>query len=80
MLLSQDPSDFQGEQDDFLGQIGTVVAFACNQSKAGLGALEGVFGRKLQSAEFSDTNLPQGVAFTKVPGSQPERVKCWESK
>jgi hypothetical protein len=80
MLLSQDPSDFQGEQDDFLGQIGTVVAFACNQSKAGLGALEGVFGRKLQSAEFSDTNLPQGVAFTKVPGSQPERIKCWEGQ
>jgi len=80
MLLSQDPSDFQGEQDDFLGQIGTVVAFACNQSKAGLGALEGVFGRKLQSAEFTDTNLPQGVAFTKVPGSLPEKIKCWEAK
>jgi hypothetical protein len=45
MLLSQDPSDFEGETDDFTNQLGTVVAFACNQSKRGLGALEGVFGR-----------------------------------
>ncbi|MEX2174684.1 MAG: DUF87 domain-containing protein [Pirellulaceae bacterium] len=78
MLLSQDPSDFEGEVDDFLGQLGTVVAFACNQSRKGLGALEGVFHRKLQANEFSDTYLPTGVAFVKLPGRDAERVRCWQ--
>jgi len=78
MLLSQDPSDFEGEADDFTSQLGTVVAFACNQSKRGLGALEGVFGRKLQAAEFADTQLEAGVAFVKLPGALPQRIRCWQ--
>ena len=77
MLLSQDPSDFEGQADDFLSQIGTVVAFACNQSRKGLGSLEGVFGRKLQAAEFTDTQLQPGVAFVKLPGREPDRIQCW---
>jgi hypothetical protein len=77
MLLSQDPSDFEGESEDFLSQIQTVVAFACNQSKKGLGSLEGIFGRKLQAAEFTDTQLEPGVAFVKLPGRAPERIRCW---
>jgi len=77
MLLSQDPSDFEGEADDFLSQIGTVVAFACNQSRKGLGSLEGVFGRKLQAAEFTDTQLEPGVAFVKLPGREADRIRCW---
>jgi len=78
MLLSQDPSDFEGQDYDFMTQIGVVVAFACHQSRSGLKALEGVFGRKLQSNEFSDTWLEQGVAFCKLPGRLPERIRCWE--
>jgi hypothetical protein len=77
MLLSQDPSDFEGQADDFLSQLGTVIAFACNQTKNGLGALGGVFGRKLQAAEFSDTQLEPGVAFVKLPNHPPERIRCW---
>lgn len=78
MLLSQDPSDFDGTADDFLSQIGTVVAFSCAQNERGLRALAGVFGRKVQSNEFSDTYLTPGLAFVKLPGHQPERVRCWE--
>jgi DNA helicase HerA-like ATPase len=78
MLLSQDPSDFEGQADDFLSQLGTVIAFACNQTKSGLGALAGVFGRKLQAAEFSDTQLEAGVAFVKLPNRAPERIRCWK--
>lgn len=78
MLLSQDPSDFEGQADDFTTQLGTVVAFACAQSHAGLRALQGVYGRKVQSQEFSDTFLPRGVAFAKLPGRTAERIKCWE--
>jgi len=80
MLLSQDPSDFEGAADDFLSQIGTVVAFACSQNERGLRSLMGVFGRKVQPNEFSDTYLPPGVAFVKLPGREAERIKCWESK
>lgn len=77
MLLSQDPSDFEGQTEDFTTQLGAVVAFACAQSQKGLGALQGVFGRKLQASEFSDTYLQSGVAFVKLPGHAPERIRCW---
>ena len=77
MLLSQDPSDFEGQEYDFMTQIGSFVAFACNQTTGGLRSLEGAFGRKLQAREFSDTYLEQGVAFCKAPGREPERVRCW---
>ena len=77
MLLSQDPSDFEGQADDFTTQLGTVIAFACSQTQHGLRALQGVYGRKVQSNEFSDTWLPPGVAFVKLPGRDPERVSCW---
>lgn len=79
MLLSQDPSDFEGQADDFTTQLGAVIAFACAQTQRGLGALQGVFGRKLQASEFSDTWLPNGVAFVKLPGCEPERIRCWEA-
>lgn len=78
MLLSQDPSDFEGQVDDFTTQLGSVVAFACAQTQRGLRALRGVYGRALQANEFSDTWLPQGVAFCKLPGLQPERIRCWQ--
>jgi DNA sulfur modification protein DndE len=80
ILLSQDPSDFDGQADDFTTQLGTIIAFACAQSSRGLKALQGAFGRSLQPAEFSDTRLPAGVAFTKLPGRPPCQVQCWEPR
>ena len=78
MLLSQDPSDFEGQSDDFTTQLGAVIAFACAQSQKGLGSLQGVFGRKLQASEFTDTYLTPGIAFVKLPGREPERIRCWQ--
>lgn len=78
MLLSQDPSDFEGEEEDFTSQLGAVIAFACNQSKAGLRSLRGVYGRALQEREFSDTVLTPGLAFCKLPNRPAEQVRCWE--
>lgn len=78
MLLSQDPSDFDGAADDFLSQIGSVIAFACAQNQRGLRSLAGVFGRKLQSQEFSDTYLTAGLAFVKLPSRDAERIRCWQ--
>lgn len=31
----------------------------------------------LQESEFSDSTLPPGVAFCKLPGRTPERIRCW---
>lgn len=78
MLLSQDPSDFDGAADDFLSQIGTAVAFACAQNQRGLRSLAGVFGRKVQAQEFADTYLAAGLAFVKLPGREAERIRCWQ--
>ena len=77
MLLSQNPGDFEGADYDFMTQIGTVIAFACNQSDRGLSSLKGVFGRKLMPAEFSDSRLSQGLAFCKLPERAAEIVKAW---
>lgn len=77
MLLSQDPSDFEGEVDDFTTQLGTVVSFACAQTQRGLRNLIGVFSRKVLPEEFSSGQLPRGIAFVKAPGRPPERVHCW---
>ena len=51
---------------------------ALQRSHSGLRALEGVYGRKVQPKEFSDTYLPRGVAFAKLPGREPERIKYWD--
>jgi DNA sulfur modification protein DndE len=78
MLISQDPSDFEGQADDFTTQLGTVIAFACSQSQHGLKSLQGVYGPKLLANEFSYTYLSPGVAFAKLPNRQPERIACWK--
>ena len=77
MLLSQNPGDFEGAEYDFLSQIGTVIAFACNQTDRGLTALKGVYGRRLMPNEFSDSRLTQGLAFCKLPQRDAEVVRCW---
>lgn len=77
MLLSQDPSDFDGHTEDFTKQLGTVIAFSCSQSQRGLKALQGAYGRRLQPMEFSEAQLPPGVAFAKLPGREAERIRCW---
>jgi DNA sulfur modification protein DndE len=77
MLLSQDPSDFEGHNYDFTTQLGAVISFYCNQTQRGLRSLQGVFNRKLQAEEFGDSYLETGVAFAKLPGRQAMRVRCW---
>jgi len=78
MLLSQDPSDFEGQDYDFTTQLGAVISFCCNQTQRGLRSLAGVYGRKLQADEFSDSQLEPGVAFAKLPGRHATRIRCWK--
>lgn len=79
MRLSQDPSDFDGQAGNVTTQLGTVIAFAYEQSQRGLPSLQGAFGRRLQPCEFAATFLPPGVAFAKLSGREPERIMCWDS-
>lgn len=75
ILLSQGPDDFDQEEDDFLQQMGTVGVFALSSS--GLKSLTGAFGKKMKSEDFSDKNLPPGVALVKLPGQNPLKIKAW---
>ncbi len=77
MLLSQDPTDFQGESDDFLSQIGTCVAFACTSGDKGLSKLGNLYGQKLLPANFSDFELTTGLAYCKWPDTPAAKVRCW---
>lgn len=77
MLLSQDPTDFQGESDDFLSQIGTCVAFACQSGDKGLSKLGSLYGQKLLPANFSDVELTTGLAYCKWPDTPAAKVRCW---
>ena len=77
MLLSQDPTDFQGEADDFLSQIGTCVAFACQSGDKGLAKLKPLYGQKLLPANFSDVELTTGLAYCKWPDTPAAKVRCW---
>jgi DNA sulfur modification protein DndE len=79
MLLSQDPSDFDGHDYDFTTQLGAVVSFCCNQTQRGLRSLTGVYGRKLLAEEFSDSHLAPGIAFAKLPNREAMRIRCWKA-
>ncbi|WFS63398.1 DndE family protein [Pseudodesulfovibrio thermohalotolerans] len=76
MLLSQGPDDFDQEEDDFLEQMGTIGAFALGSSN--VRNLAGAYGRKMRIEDFSDHNLPPGVALVKMPGLSPKKVIGWE--
>lgn len=76
-LLSQNPKDFEGQDYDYMTQIGTAICFACNQSDRGLTPLKGIFGRKVMAKEFSENRLSEGLAFCKLPGRKPEVIRCF---
>jgi len=77
MLLSQNPKDFEGQDYDYMTQIGAAICFACNQSDRGLTPLKGIFGRKVMAKEFSENRLGEGLAFCKLPGRKPEVIRCF---
>jgi DNA sulfur modification protein DndE len=77
MLISQDPSDFDGASDDFMGQLGTIISFACAKTDRGIKSLEGQFGRKLRGTDFSDAQLPKFEALVKIPDRGSMKVQCW---
>ena len=78
MLISQNPSDFQKQSEDFMSQLGTVVAFACGGNVRGLKVLKSAYAvDHLMANELSDEHLPPGVALVKPNNRPHDRVRCF---
>lgn len=70
MLISQSPDDFSGEDEEFLNEMGLVLAFATN---ANVGAVRRIFGRNINLA-----GLGSGECLVKRRGdANARRVKAW---
>ncbi|WP_337876633.1 hypothetical protein [Elioraea sp.] len=70
MLISQGPDDFSGEDDEFLNEMGLVVAFRTN---ADARAVRRIFGPGANLAM-----LEKGQAWVKVGAEPaPRRVIAW---
>ena len=75
MLLSQSPDDFEGEDDDFLSQISALIVFTSSTNS--VKDLRAALGRRLAPEDFSDKNLPTGVAWAKLPKQELQKVRAW---
>ena len=70
MLISQSPDDFSGEDDEFLSEMGLVVAFATNASSRHVTRILGK-GTNLGA-------LQDGQCFAKRRGDQTsKKIKAW---
>lgn len=71
MLISQSPNDFESEDNEFLDNLGLVVAFATNAKP---GAARRIFGPNANLA-----TLRVGEAYVKLRGEpMTRRVGIWE--
>lgn len=74
-LLSQSPDDFDQSRYNFAREMGLAVVFSCVLEKPRM--LEAVLGGDVDPRRLSQ--LPPGVALTRVPGSdQPVEVQVWK--
>jgi DNA sulfur modification protein DndE len=71
MLISQGPDDFSGEDDEFLNEMGLVVAFRTNADARAV--------RRILGPGANLAMLEKGQAWVKVGGAEPapRRVICW---
>lgn len=71
MLISQKPDDFEGEDDDFLAEMGMLVCFGTNAREAAV--------KRILGAGASLTALKDGEAFVRVRGqSKSRKVLAWK--
>jgi len=68
-LISQSPDDFEGEEQDFLAEMGLVLAFATN---AAPGATRRIFGTQARLEQ-----LPNGRAWAKLRGEPARELAVW---
>jgi len=73
-LLSQSPDDFDQPKYNFAREMGLAIVFSCVLEKPKM--LEAVLGGKVNPKRLSQ--LPAGVALTRIPGSDaPIEVQAW---
>jgi hypothetical protein len=71
MLISQKPDDFEGEDDDFLSEMGLVVCFGTNAKETAV--------KRILGAGASLTSLKKGEAYAKQRGdAKARKVLCWK--
>lgn len=71
MLISQSPDDFEGEEDDFLSEMGLVLAFSTNANPRAV-------KRLLPSANLA--GLETGQAWAKLRGHPAaELIQSWKA-
>lgn len=68
-LISQSPDDFATEEDDFLAEMGLVLAFATN---ANPGATRRIFATRANLAD-----LARGEAWVRLRGEAARRIRVW---
>ena len=68
--------NFDQEADDFLSQMGSIVVFS--SATKSVRNLRAALGRRITPEEFSDSELPRGVAWMKLPGRDPTKVLAWK--
>lgn len=69
-FMSQSPDDYDGEEENFLENIGLALSFNTSATKTRV--LQRFLG---ETVDLS--NLGEGVAVTRLPGRPAIRVKCW---
>lgn len=69
MLISQQPGDFEGEDDEFLAEMGLVAAFGTNARPA---ATRRIFGTNADLAA-----LTRGEAWIKLRNEPARRIQAW---
>lgn len=71
MLISQKPDDFEGEDDDFLSEMGLLVCFGTNAREASV--------RRILGAGASLTSLKKGEAFVRARGdTKARKLLAWK--
>ncbi len=71
MLISQKPDDFEGEDDDFLSEMGLLVCFGTNAREASV--------KRILGAGASLTTLKTGEAFVRARGdAKARKVLAWK--
>ena len=71
MLISQKPDDFEGEDDDFLAEMGLLVCFTTNAKESAV--------KRILGAGASLTSLKKGEAFVRARGdSKARKVQAWK--
>jgi hypothetical protein len=69
MLISQSPNDFEGEEDDFLAEMGLVVAFSTNADPKAV--------RRIIGPMANLTALEPGQAWAKLREPVARHIRAW---